>query len=137
MSVLRNGFAPRAMQLIAAATLLVSLAPVGALAQTAPVPCNVRLELARLANPLTRVTQRLAAGQLITIVAIGSSSTAGAGASSPDKSYPSRLQVELSNEFPRQQFKVINRGVNGEEVGDMLRRLETSVVAEKPDLVLW
>jgi lysophospholipase L1-like esterase len=52
-------------------------------------------------------------------------------------SYPSRLQAELAAEFPRQQFKVINRGVNGEEIKDMLRRFDAAVLAEKPDLVLW
>ena len=122
------------MQVIAAA-LFITL-PAAAQADAAP-DCKVRMELARLANPLARVAHRIAAGQPVTIVAIGSSSTAGAGASSPDRSYPSRLQVELANEFPRQQFNVINRGVNGEEVGDMLRRFETAVLAEKPDLVLW
>ena len=32
---------------------------------------------------------------------------------------------------------MINRGVNGEEVRDMLKRFDTAVVAAKPDLVLW
>jgi hypothetical protein len=32
---------------------------------------------------------------------------------------------------------VINRGVNGEEARDMLARFQSSVIAEKPDLVLW
>lgn len=130
---MRNVFLLRAMQMIAAALFFA----LPAVAQADPLPdCKVRMELARLANPLTRVAHRIAAGQPVTIVAIGSSSTAGAGASSPDRSYPSRLQIELSKEFPRQQFNVINRGVNGEEVNDMLRRFETAL-AEKPDLVLW
>jgi len=99
--------------------------------------CHVQAELVRLANPLPRIARKLAAGAPITIVAIGSSSTAGAGASKPELSYPSRLQLELATEFPRQQIKVINRGVNGEEVKDMLRRFNSAVLAEKPDLVLW
>ena len=32
---------------------------------------------------------------------------------------------------------MINRGVNGEEVADMLKRFDQAVVAAKPDLVLW
>jgi len=32
---------------------------------------------------------------------------------------------------------VLNRGVNGEEVADMLARLDSAVIAERPDLVLW
>ena len=32
---------------------------------------------------------------------------------------------------------MLNRGVNGDEAADMLARLDTAVIAEKPDLVLW
>lgn len=99
--------------------------------------CHVQAELVRLANPLPRIARKLSAGAPITIVAIGSSSTAGAGASKPEMSYPSRLQAELATEFPRQQIKVVNRGVNGEEIKDMLRRFDGAVLAEKPDLVIW
>ncbi len=88
-------------------------------------------------NPLSRTGKRLAAGEAVKIVAIGSSSTAGAGASSPDKSYPSRLAVELKDRFPSQPIVVINRGVNGEEAADMIKRLDDGVLAEKPDLILW
>ena len=41
------------------------------------------------------VARRLLGGQPVTIVAVGSSSTAGAGASSPAATYPSHLKVEL------------------------------------------
>lgn len=106
-------------------------------AEDAPRQCNIPPDLVRMSQPLPRVANRIAAGEPVTIVAIGSSSTAGAGASSPTANYPSRLAAELSQRFPRQKFNVINRGVNGEEVGDMLARFEASVAAEKPDLVIW
>jgi acyl-CoA thioesterase I len=106
-------------------------------APTKPAPCNAPADLTRFIHPLPRVAQRLAAAQPVTIVAIGSSSTAGAGASNPANCYPSRLAVELQQRFPASDIKVINRGVNGEEVQDMLARLEEQVLAEKPDLVLW
>ena len=32
---------------------------------------------------------------------------------------------------------MINRGVNGEEAADMLKRLDDGVLSEKPDLILW
>jgi hypothetical protein len=32
---------------------------------------------------------------------------------------------------------VLNRGVGGEEIGDMLERFDRDVIATKPDLVLW
>ena len=83
------------------------------------------------------MAERLARHEPVTIVAIGSSSTAGAGASSPAASYPSRLAIELKARFPGETFKVINRGVNGEEVSDMLVRFADGVIKEKPDLVLW
>jgi len=126
------------MSTLAVAALLAGLAlPVPARAEGVPPRCHVSLDVARLANPLVRFAQRLAAGEPITIVAIGSSSTAGSGASSPAASYPSRLQVELNQRFPRQKITVLNRGVGGEEIKDMLKRFEGAVMAEKPDLVLW
>jgi lysophospholipase L1-like esterase len=73
----------------------------------------------------------------ITIVAIGSSSTAGAGASSPTANYPSRLAVELKRLFPTHSITVLNRGVGGEEVAQMVARFDIGVLAEHPDLVLW
>ena len=88
-------------------------------------------------KPLPRTARRLASGEPLTIVAIGSSSTAGAGASSPAASYPSRLAITLRQRFPGHPIIVLNRGVNGDDAGDMLNRFENSVVSEKPDLVLW
>ena len=123
------------MRSLAAAVLLTALAVPG-LAR-AQQPCNVSLDAIRLSNPLPHVAHKLAAGEPVVIVAIGSSSTAGAGASSPALSYPSRLEAELSAQFPRQKFTVLNRGVNGEEVPDMLNRFDDSVVKEHPDLVVW
>jgi lysophospholipase L1-like esterase len=105
-------------------------------AASAPI-CDVPQELIRLDHPLTRVARKLALKQPLVIVAVGSSSTAGAGASSPAANYPSRLKEELARRFPGNPIVMINRGVNGEEVGDMLKRFDDAVVANRPDLVLW
>jgi acyl-CoA thioesterase-1 len=120
-----------------AALFTVLALPVVARAETPAPICNPPLDVVRLANPLSRLTQKLTAGSPITIVAIGSSSTAGAGASSPAANYPSRLQAELRQRFPGHPITVHNRGVNGEEIADMLKRFDSAVVAAKPDLVLW
>jgi len=106
---------------------------------TAPISatCDAPTDLTRLDHPLVRTAQRLASGKPLTIVAIGSSSTAGAGASSPAASYPSRLALELEKLFPGRDIRVLNRGVNGEETPDMMARFATSVLAERPQLVLW
>jgi lysophospholipase L1-like esterase len=108
----------------------------GPAAQPAPA-CGAPAEMMRLQLRLKRTAQRIAAGQPLTIVAIGSSSTYGAGASSQDHTYPSRLAVELKALFPRLPITVVNRGVGGEESKDMLARFDRDVFAEKPDLVLW
>jgi acyl-CoA thioesterase-1 len=103
----------------------------------AKLECVAPTELTRLQNPLKRVSRQLAGGQAIKIVAIGSSSTAGAGASSPAMSYPSRLEAELKVLFPGAEITVLNRGVNGEESRDMLARFDQDVISQNPDLVLW
>ena len=92
---------------------------------------------ARFDTPLVRVSRQLAAGRPVKIVALGSSSTYGAGASSQAASYPSRLADELALRLPGHEITVVNRGVGGDEAADMLARLDRDVVAEKPDLVLW
>jgi acyl-CoA thioesterase-1 len=115
--------------------------PAQAATQTAPADqarvCVDKSGLAQLTHPLAHVAQRIANGKPITIVALGSSSTAGAGASSPAASYPNRLEAELNARFPEAPFTVINQGVNGEEAADMMARFDESVTRARPDLVLW
>jgi lysophospholipase L1-like esterase len=122
---------------VAATAVLLVVAPVRA-ENSAPSPaCVAPNDLNRLDLPLTRTARRIAAGQSITIVAVGSSSTSGAGASSPAMNYPSRLEAELKILFPRISIAVINRGVGGETAPDMLARFESQVLAENPDIVVW
>ena len=106
---------------------------------TAPRPpaCTVAAEQVRFDRPLPRTARLLVSGRPIKIVALGSSSTFGAGASTSAASYPSRLAEELARHFPGHDITVLNRGVNGDEAADMLARLDRAVIAEKPDLVLW
>lgn len=99
--------------------------------------CSAPKDVARLDRPLARTARLIAAGLPVKIVALGSSSTAGAGASASYASYPSQLEMALGKRFPDNGITVINRGVNGEEAPDMLARLETQVLSEKPDLVIW
>src|SRR5262245_148085 len=118
-----------------ASSLALGLVPMPAAAQTPA--CTAPANASRLDHPLRRVAQRIAAKQPIIIVAIGSSSTAGAGASSSSASYPSRLEIELKERFAHLTVKVLNRGIGGEEVAEMLARFDKSVLAEQPDLVVW
>jgi acyl-CoA thioesterase-1 len=128
--------------LTALALLAVALAPGPAMSQSAkpsvqPPTCAAPPDLTRLDYRLARTARRLATGGTLTIVAIGSSSTGGAGASSSAASYPSRLAVELKERFPSGTIRVVNQGANGEDVREMLDRMQESVIAEDPDLVLW
>ena len=122
---------------LAAAAVATAHVPARTEGAAAATPCNAPADLVRLTNPLKRVAQRLASAHALTIVAIGSSSTAGAGASSTATTYPSRLEVELKTMFPAAAITVVNSGVNGEESRDMLARFDRDVIAHNPDLVLW
>jgi acyl-CoA thioesterase I len=84
-----------------------------------------------------RVAARIGQHQPLTIVAIGSSSTSGVGASAPEMSYPSRLEVVLGERFPGIDIRVINRGKGGEDVAEELARFDRDVIAERPELVVW
>lgn len=141
-AVLRKDIAKGATRPLAAILLLAALvvpfaAQAQTPAQTASPPCDNPLDMLRLAHPLTRVGHKLMTGDPITIVAMGSSSTWGAGASSPAANYPNQLAADLKARFPKHTFTILNAGVGGEEVADMLKRFDTAVVAVRPDLVLW
>ena len=99
--------------------------------------CSAPAELAHFDHPLLHAMRRLENGKPLTIVAIGSSSTAGAGASTPAATYPGRLAAELKARFPGRDIAVLNRGVNGEVADDMMARFTNDVIAARPQLVLW
>ena len=71
--------------------------------------CAAPPEFARLSVPLSHVARRLARHEALTVVAIGSSSTAGVGASTAEASYPSRLEAELRARFPGASITILNR----------------------------
>ena len=116
---------------------LFAIAPMAVAAEARVSPCVAPADLARLDRPLRRTARRLESHELLMIVALGSSSTAGAGASSAETTYPSQLMVDLAQRFKTQPITVLNRGISGERAVDMLARFDESVSAERPDLVLW
>ncbi len=105
----------------------------------APIPPNCAAPQALLAIEavLDRTSSRILSGQPLTLVAMGSSSTAGVGASSPALSYPSLLEQELRQQFPGVEIRVVNHGVGGQDVPEEVTRLGRDVIAEHPDLVIW
>lgn len=96
----------------------------------------------RVTVRLPRIASLLGHDGEIRIVAFGSSSTAGAGASSPANAYPALLETDLEQRLQigassRRSITVINRGKGGDDAEAMAARLEQDVLAEHPDLVIW
>lgn len=101
------------------------------------VPCLQPKGGARKVGSLPHVANKLASGEPVLIVAFGSSSTAGYGSTSPEFTYPNRLAAQLHREYPAADITVVNRGQGGEDAPEMMKRLQTSVIDMKPDLVIW
>ena len=99
--------------------------------------CVAPAELTKFEKPLSRTGRLLASEKPVSIVAFGSSSTAGAGASSPNLSYPSRLEGELKQHFPLRNITVRNRGVGGTEMTEMVAAMDKNLSGDKADLVIW
>src|SRR3954454_20765962 len=101
------------------------------------VPCLAPKGGAKAAGSLPHVAAKLVAGKPVVIVAFGSSSTAGYGASSPDFNYPNRLATQLRRQYPTADISVVNAGKGGEDAPEMMKRLQTAVIDLHPDLVIW
>jgi lysophospholipase L1-like esterase len=99
--------------------------------------CSAPPGIDALEHPPTHIRERITKGLPLKIIAIGSSSTFGTGASSPAAAYPSRLEAELKAKLPGLPITVLNKGIGGEEANQMAARFDADVIDESPDLVLW
>ncbi len=99
--------------------------------------CSASAALTTLRMPLPRTAARLIEGKSLTIVALGSSSTYGTGASRRKYAYPNRLAALLQARFPSVRIRVLNRGVGGELGQSTEQRIAADVLPERPDLVIW
>ena len=99
--------------------------------------CGVPDSLVVLPDQLRRTKNLLAGGKSVRVLAIGSSSTRGVGASSPARAYPARFEDALERRFPGVDVVVLNDGVNGELAAETLERLKQHVASFAPDLVVW
>lgn len=73
----------------------------------------------------------------IKILAIGSSTTVGVGASSPTATYVANLESTLEGSFKGMDFDVVGRGVSGEVAQGAADRMKKEIDDTKPDLVVW
>ena len=121
--------------IVALAALGVIAASLGAAAAVEP-KCAVPPALIEDASPLPALTKIAERALPIRIVALGSGTTQGMGASAPAASFPARLEAALGRRVIS-HVNVINVGVQRQTAGDMLARLERDVLAHRPALVLW
>jgi len=93
---------------------------------------------------LPRVRAKLAAGEPVTIVALGDSITTYFGNLSRDRGfYPAPLEVSYYGAFasylrlahPEAKIRLINKGIGGEVADRGLERVERDVLSLNPDLV--
>jgi lysophospholipase L1-like esterase len=88
-------------------------------------------------RPLPHLAAALQGRKTVRVLAIGSSSTAGYGASSPSHSYPAQLEAILERAFKGLDVVIVNRGVSGEVAARTAERLKLQVALAQPDVVLW
>jgi lysophospholipase L1-like esterase len=133
--MIRAARLPRRLARVLILAMLAALPALGAPRAEPAAGCPDGAGTAGVALPAT--ARALREGRPLTIVAFGSSSTEGAGASAPERSYPARLEARLRAALPGAALRVLNRGRGGEEVSEMLARLDREVLAAAPTLVVW
>ena len=108
-------------------------------AWSAPEKCPAAPENLELGTSLPRVKVAVQERKSIIIVALGSSSTQGYGTTTDANTYPRQLEITLAREFQdvRLKFTILNKGIGGQDVVEMLERLDRDVIARNPDLVIW
>ncbi len=99
-----------------------------------PRPCIEHPDLVGFDFPLPHLTKALKRQRKIKIVAIGSSSTAGADKIIP---FPPRLELALRARYYGRMIDVLNRGIGGQEAPEELSRMDCDVIGEAPTLVIW
>ena len=102
-----------------------------------PARCEVPADLVPEAVPLPHAARSARRDHRLKIVALGSSSTLGLGASDPQAAWPARLEATLAARLPGVDIRVLNHGVARQSAEQMLDRLDNDVLAEKPDVVIW
>ncbi|MFC7380479.1 SGNH/GDSL hydrolase family protein [Brevundimonas sp. GCM10030266] len=143
-----------AASMLAAVALMAGAAlPVSAKAQSvAQTPVQARPPVVTLGAPvavcpletgfvsanggLTRARAAVRSGAL-RILAVGSSSIEGIGASRRELGFAPLLELGLESRMPGVDVTVFNRGIGGETAKETADRLERELAAGRVDLVIW
>jgi len=103
----------------------------------AEMQCRASRELLELGNPLAIARAAVAEERELRIVAMGSSSTQGYGATNPKYSYPAQLKMKLEAAMPGIQIHVWNKGIGGQDAEEMVARMTKDVKPEHAHIVVW
>lgn len=125
----------RAQELALAASAVVVLPK--ALPTLSPECSSKRVAGELFRRPLRTLSRAVRANRVVRVLAIGSSSTVGVGASSPAATYVARLEKSLEGSIKGMDFDVIGRGISGEEAQGAADRMKREVEEIKPDLIVW
>ena len=118
------------------AMALVVLLPTAASPQSMSL-CRAKPELLELGSPLEIARKSIAERKQLRIVALGSSSTSGYGVSNPAYAYPAQLKMGLDKALPGIDVDVVNNGIGGQDVEEMVARMRADMQGNPPSLVVW
>src|SRR4029450_9140629 len=122
---------------LVAVLLLGTASPPPAAATPSALRCTAPEAVTHFQMSLPNTARAIRRGAALVIVAIGSSSTQGVGASDQAHTYPALLAEELQHRWPRLAVTVVNKGVGGETADQMLARFTQDVLPYHPQLVIW
>jgi acyl-CoA thioesterase I len=99
--------------------------------------CKVKSPAFEGRSALRVVRRALREKRPVRVLAVGTSTTLGAGASSAITSYPVRLENDLEGFLKGFEVDMFSRGLSGEIAEDAAERMQMAVADLKPDLVVW
>ena len=99
--------------------------------------CSVKTRSFAGLSALRTMRRALRESRPVKVLAVGSSSTVGVGASSPVATYTLRLEHDLEGFLKGFDVDLIPRGLSGEIAEGTASRIRTEVVENRPDLVVW
>ncbi len=130
-----------ARQAALAVAAFLQLLPLAFAEETAAPPlspaCDVPASEIAAPASLPNLTAALQQGHRARILAIGSSSTLGTGASTSTNTYPAQLESILEHTLKDTDIVMVNRGVAGEMAETAAEQIKSEVALRKPALVLW
>jgi acyl-CoA thioesterase I len=125
----------RARSLILGALLALALPSTAAVADH--LQCRATRALLDLGNPLQMAREAVVDKKELRVIAMGSSSTQGYGASNPQFAYPAQLKMRLDAALPGVSVHVFNKGIGGQDAEEETARMRQDVTPEHAQLVIW